>query len=248
MRSKELNLDNYDSDKIINRYTDRYDIVFKSLISKPITLLELGVYKGGSLLLWRDYFPSGTIVGIDCTLPKNFNCGERIHVFEGSQTDTQFLSSVANKIAPEGFDIIIDDASHIGELSKISFWHLFDNHLKPGGLYVIEDWGTGYWDDWSDGKSLDPTTYDHPKPEKITLWQKIIGKKKADKTPFPCHSYGMDGFVKQLIDEQAAYAVSMKNLIGKPQRKSKFKEMLITPCIVFVTKTDPEHDSRPCPT
>ena len=60
---------------------------------------------------------------------------------------------VARKTAPEGFDIIIDDASHFGDLTKIAFWHLFDNHLKPSGLYVIEDWGTGYWSDWTDGKT-----------------------------------------------------------------------------------------------
>ena len=50
---------------------------------------------------------------------------------------------VARKTAPEGFDIIIDDASHFGDLTKIAFWHLLYNHLKPSGLYVIEDWGTG---------------------------------------------------------------------------------------------------------
>jgi len=63
---------------------------------------------------------------------------------------------VARKTAPEGFDIIIDDASHFGDLTKIAFWHLFDNHLKPSGLYVIEDWGTGYWSDWTDGKTYRP--------------------------------------------------------------------------------------------
>jgi hypothetical protein len=26
-------------------------------------------------------------------------------------------------------------------------------------LYVIEDWGTGYWDDWPDGKMVDPSLY-----------------------------------------------------------------------------------------
>ena len=69
---------------------------------------------------------------------------------------TPLLSVVARKTAPEGFDIIIDDASHFGDLTKIAFWHLFDNHLKPSGLYVIEDWGTGYWSDWTDGKTCRP--------------------------------------------------------------------------------------------
>ena len=97
------------------------------------------MYRGGSLKLWRDYFPHGIVVGIDRKLPQDFQLGERIQIFEGSQADEGFLSKVANATAPDGFDIIIDDASHIGALTKMTFWHLFDRHLKPGGLYAIED-------------------------------------------------------------------------------------------------------------
>lgn len=128
--------------------------MFAPWVEKRINLLEIGVDKGGSLRLWQDYFPHGNIVGIDWEPPKDFVPGERIQIFKGSQDDEQFLSRVANQAAPDGFDIIIDDASHVGELTKRTFWHLFDNHLKPGGLYVIEDWGTGYWDDWPDGKAI----------------------------------------------------------------------------------------------
>jgi hypothetical protein len=87
------------------------------------------------------------------------NASSPEHVFrssKGNQADKAFLSKVASKTAPDGFDIIIDDASHIGELTKTSFWHLFDHHLKPGGLYAIEDWGTGYLDDFTDGRKFQP--------------------------------------------------------------------------------------------
>lgn len=70
--------------------------------------------------MWRDYFPRGTIVGIDLKLPDHFVPGERIQIFEGSHADTAFLSEVVNKTAPEGFDIVIDDALHIGALTKTS--------------------------------------------------------------------------------------------------------------------------------
>src|SRR3990170_6436469 len=140
MRSAHLCLDKYDSDKISNRYLERYDPVLEPWVDQPIVLLELGVHKGGSLLLWHDYFPLGTIVGVDIKLPNEFKPPARIQLFEGSQADRQFLSALANQVAPQGFDIIIDDASHLGELTRNAFWHLFDNHLKPGGLYVIEDW------------------------------------------------------------------------------------------------------------
>jgi len=241
MRRFQLSLEQYDSDKITSRYLEQYDPVLEPWVEKKIVLLELGVYKGGSLLLWRDYFPLGTIVGIDINLPKNFQPAERIHVFEGSQADPRFLSRVANEIAPDGFDIIIDDASHIGELTKIAFWHLFENHLNPNGLYVIEDWGTGYWDDWPDGKTLDLETYFQPKLGHRSFWLKIARKLRL-KTPLRCHSYGMVGFVKQLVDEQGAHDVTRKQWKGKSKRGSKFENMIITPSIVFIRKAD--HESQ----
>ena len=231
MRSAQLRLDQYDSDKIANRYLEFYDPILQPWVEKKIVLFELGVHKGGSVLLWRDYFPLGTIVGIDIDLPKGFKPTERIHLYEGSQGDTKFLSRVAKETAPGGFDIIIDDASHMGELTKIAFWYLFDNHLKPNGLYVIEDWGTGYCDDWPDGRSLDLREYARPLSNQSPLDQK---------TPLPCHSYGLVGFVKQLVDEQAAHDVTRRVLQGTPERQSKFESMLITPSIIFIKKAGGE--------
>lgn len=232
MRSGELDLSRYDTDKVENHYIERYDPIFTPLANKEIKLLEIGVYKGGSLLMWRDYFPQGTIVGIDLKLPQDFVSTERLYVYEGSQTDVRFLSDVAGKTAPEGYDIIIDDASHIGELTKITFWHLFNNHLKGGGLYAIEDWGTGYWDDWPDGKSINSE-----KTFLSTVRSLLSFRNRSQgKVPFPCHSYGMVGFIKELIDEQGATDLSRGSLAGKHNRISKFESVLVAPGIVFVKK------------
>jgi hypothetical protein len=242
MRSKELSLDSYNTDKITHGYLDVYDPILAPWVDKEIKLLEIGIRKGGSLQLWRDYFRLGVIIGIDIKLPKNFVPGGRIQIFEGSQSDTQFLSEVANKVASEGFDIIIDDASHIGTLTKTAFWHLFDNHLKPGGLYVIEDWGTGYLDDFPDGKRLD--TLNSPVPLVQSLPSEASNNRM--KAPFPCHSYGMVGFIKELVDEQGAANVTMGRPIGE-SRASKFTQMVITPCIVFVSKMAPTLSASPNP-
>ena len=217
MRSEELNLTAYDTDKIQHHYLEVYDPFLSRWVDKEVKFLEIGIFKGGSLHLWRDYFPKGTIVGIDLELPPDFVPGERIQLFQGSQADTQFLSRVATRIAPEGFDIIIDDASHIGELSKTTFWHLFHHHLEPGGLYATEDWGTGYFDDFPDGKKFDP------KPSTLD--------------PFPCHSHGMVGFIKELVDEQAAGSITL----GRKEqfRLSMFESLLITEGVVLVTKMVP---------
>ena len=225
MRSKHLNLRGYDTDKIKHYYLEVYDRVLAAWVDKELKLLEIGVHKGGSLQLWRDYFPHGMIVGIDLELPESFVPGERVQLFKGNQADEQFLSEVANNTAPEGFDIIIDDASHIGDLTRRTFWHLLDHHLKPGGLYAIEDWGTGYFDDFPDGKKFDP------KPSTLD--------------PFPCHSHGMVGFVKELVDELGAGSITLGR--NEQFRQSKFESLLVTQGVIFVTKVAPTLDAFPNP-
>ena len=154
-------------------YLDNYESFLGRLRGREIKLLELGVHLGGSLLLWRDYFPNGLIAGLDYRPVQLADDSGRVRVYQGRQEDLALLTKIATEVAPEGFDVIIDDCSHIAEYARASFWHLFDNHLKPGGLYVIEDWGTGYWPGWPDGRAYDGGN----------------------------HLAGMVGLIKELVDE-----------------------------------------------
>jgi SAM-dependent methyltransferase len=235
-----LDLDSYDTDKVSHRYIEIYDPVLEPYVDSEIKLLELGIHRGGSLHLWRDFFPQGEVTGIDLELPEHFKPGERVRVFAGDQADTAFLSRVAREVAPGGFDVIIDDASHLGEPTRTSFWHLFEHHLKPGGLYAIEDWGTGYWWDWPDGRAA------RGEPQHVKLLRRLwpiavtrlpppIARRLS--VPLPSHSYGMVGFVKQLIDEQGAAALTRRRTIGTETRRSRFEQMVVTENIVFVTKS-----------
>ena len=234
MRSQELDLSRYDTEKIPLGYLAYYDPFLVQWVDKKITLLELGIFKGESIALWRDYFPNGNIVGIDknlSRLTRNHDLGERIHLFQGKQDDASFLTRVARQTAPDGYDIIIDDASHDAEPTKISFWHLFDNHLKPGGLYVIEDWTSGYWDDWPDGKTVRPPSAAERVGEAI-----FSALPRQTKRRLKSHDFGMVGFVKQLVDEQGAADLTRGNFAGKAKRDSKFHSMTIVPSIVFIRK------------
>ena len=160
--SKRLDASDYDTDKSdLTHYLENYEKCFNPLIDKEVRLLELGVLKGGSLLLWRDYFEKGVIVGLDIKSVHIDDPTGRVHVYQGEQQDLTLLDRNSREMAPGGFDVIIDDCSHIGQLTHMSFWHLFDNHLKPGGIYAIEDWGTGYWDSWIDGKQYKSRAKSH---------------------------------------------------------------------------------------
>ncbi|NOZ74704.1 MAG: tetratricopeptide repeat protein [FCB group bacterium] len=230
-RHKFLDLEAYDTDKMANTYLAQYDKLFTELINEPVTLLELGVDQGGSIQLWGDYFPKGTIVGVDVRIP-DIVFPERVHAIQCDQADKKKLTEIADTFAADGFDIIIDDASHIGKLAKISFWHLFHNHLKTGGYYIIEDWGTGYWDDWVDGKSTDLENYDD-RDDDIFPYNFPVRKLK---TPMNNHSHGMVGFIKQLIDEMGAGDVTKKLLSNPSVRPSKFESIAIFPGLFVIKK------------
>ena len=163
-------------------YLRVYEKLFEPMRDKPLALLELEILAGGSIRAWEAYFPNATIVSVDREIP-SINVSQRVRLFEGDQADLDLLARAAAETAPQGFDIIIDDCAHIGSAAKASFWYLFDNHLKAGGLYSIEDWGTGYWPTWPDGR-------------------RVVVESDTERR-MPSHDAGMVGFIKQLIDELA---------------------------------------------
>ena len=139
-------------------YTPHYMTHLERFRYRKINLLELGVggYKnphsgGKSLRMWKKYFPFGNIFSIDI-YDKSSLQEDRITIFKGSQVDKIFLNKVIEKIGE--IDIIIDDGSHINEHVIEAFNILFPI-LQDGGIYVIEDTQTSYWDEFGgDSKNL----------------------------------------------------------------------------------------------
>lgn len=123
-------------------YTPLYEQYLGRWRDEPITLLELGVWKGDSILTWWEYFQQGIIFGVDrnlreCLITKD----ERRYLYQCDQANADTLERIARGAG--GFDVIIDDASHISSKTIASFGILFP-FLRSGGLYVIEDLQTSY--------------------------------------------------------------------------------------------------------
>lgn len=150
----------YGTDKVTGHsYTEPYMTHFGNRRLKKIKLLEIGIggYEvptngGESLRMWKRYFPNGRIYGLDIH-DKSIHEEGRIKIFQGSQVDEKFLDDVISETGE--LDIIIDDGSHLNEHVPFTFECLFPK-LKDGGIYVIEDTQTSYWEDFGgDGKNLD---------------------------------------------------------------------------------------------
>ena len=142
----------YGTDKIEGHfYTPHYMTHLKKFKFKKINLLEIGVggyenpFDGGkSLRMWKRYFLFGRIFSLDIQ-DKSPLEENRIKIFKGSQVDKNFLNEVTDYIGE--LDIIIDDGSHINEHVIETFNILFPK-LKDGGIYIIEDTQTSYWQDF----------------------------------------------------------------------------------------------------
>ena len=145
-----FDLSSYDTDKS-PKYLERYEREFGHLFDEPIALLEIGVQRGGSMLMWLDLLPQAQIAGLDLNEISIDEDSGRLHIYQGFQQDPEVLDRIAAEVAPDGFDIILDDASHVARYTSATFWHLFPRHLKAGGIYVIDDWGCGYDPEWTDG-------------------------------------------------------------------------------------------------
>lgn len=124
-------------------YFDIYEKHFSRFRNKEICILEIGVFQGGSLQMWKNYFgDKAKIYGIDINPDCKKLEEENIQIFIGSQSDRQFLKEVRNNIPL--IDILIDDGGHKMQQQIISFQELF-NHVKPNGVYLCEDLHTSYW-------------------------------------------------------------------------------------------------------
>jgi cephalosporin hydroxylase len=132
-----------------HHYLEIYEHHLSQYRGTPLLFLEIGVFDGGSLDMWRRYFgQKATIVGIDI----NQKCSDRVDppniVRIGSQADPNFLNNVVAEFGRP--DVVLDDGSHIASHQRASFGTLFEP-LKDGGLYIIEDVHTSYWAEWEGG-------------------------------------------------------------------------------------------------
>jgi len=136
-----------------HHYLEIYDRHFKKFQGKNPVILEIGVYKGGSLDMWNHYFDGQcTIYGVDidpsCKDIPNILQSDNIKICIGSQDDKVFWEAFKGE-TPK-FDIILDDGGHHMHQQIISWQSLYD-HMTDDGVYMCEDTHTSYWAEYSGG-------------------------------------------------------------------------------------------------
>lgn len=119
-------------------------------------VLEIGVYRGGGLDLWSHYLgPGANLVGLDVDEAAVRAVGGRFPVVLGDQADPEVLRAVHEQHGP--FDVVIDDGGHTMAQQIVTAETMFPL-LKDGGVLIVEDTHTSYWQTYGGGLS-DPASF-----------------------------------------------------------------------------------------
>jgi predicted O-methyltransferase YrrM len=118
-------------------------------------VVDLGIFKGGSIALYQELFSPKRMLGIDWM-------SDRVEALDGfiskrgltnsvqlcygtNQGDRPLLARLVREtFGKVPLDLVVDDCSHTYEMTKASLNTLLPS-VRPGGLYVIEDWGWAHY-------------------------------------------------------------------------------------------------------
>jgi hypothetical protein len=118
-------------------YFEVYHRHFRKFIGRPVNIVEIGIFSGGSLRMWQEYFGSQChIYGVDIEAECKAYANDRITVLIGDQSDRNFWRNFLKDAPP--IDIVIDDGGHTPHQQIVTIEELFPK-VKAGGVYVCED-------------------------------------------------------------------------------------------------------------
>jgi 23S rRNA U2552 (ribose-2'-O)-methylase RlmE/FtsJ len=120
-----------------SHYLDVYHRHFAKFIDQEVHVVEIGIFSGGSLDMWKQYFgPKARIYGVDIREECKVYAGDRVEVFVGDQADHGFWKRFKEKVPK--VDILIDDGGHLPNQQIATLEEMLP-HLRPGGVFVCED-------------------------------------------------------------------------------------------------------------
>jgi hypothetical protein len=119
-------------------YFKAYNRHLSKFKNKPVNLLEIGIYSGGSLDMWLNYFgESCRIYGVDIEEVCKSYESDKITVYIGDQEDRIFWRKLKDSFLLD-IHILIDDGGHKPEQQIVTLEEMLPV-MPPGSVYICED-------------------------------------------------------------------------------------------------------------
>lgn len=201
-------------------YFDIYDQYFSRYRGTDVHLLEIGVYHGGSLQMWKQYLgKKARLWGVDI-IPycKEFE-EDQITILIGDQSDKNSLGQLVEQIPR--IDIVIDDGGHTMK-QQINTFEVLYPRLAPTGIYVCEDLNTSYWRDYGGGYRRRDTFIEYSKSfiDYIHAWHSE-DTRKLSVSDFTRSTYAVHYYDNILVIEKRPIIKPEHRMTGKPALPSE---------------------------
>ena len=125
-------------------YFDIYHRHFARYRGRACTIVEFGVFHGGSLQMWREYFGPARASSAWTSIRGCANSASQASkIIIGDQNDPRLSArKLARRVGP--IDILIDDGGHAMSHQINTLEELY-GAVRPDGVILVEDTHTSYW-------------------------------------------------------------------------------------------------------
>lgn len=141
--------DNSRTDKnTVHSYLPLYHHLLVSKKNTAKNVLEVGIFKGGSIKLWSDFFTNANVYGLDVMhiddVWEGIKNDEKITLYTSTDAYNQefFNTHFLNKNVR--FDFMLDDGPHTLK-SMVQFIQLYSQVMTDDGILIIEDVQSPLW-------------------------------------------------------------------------------------------------------
>ena len=207
----------HENHRMIHKWYPYFEIYERHLAhfrDREIAVLEIGVYHGGSLQMWKHYFgPRAKIYGLDIDERCATLTEDGIEILIADSGNKEQLQAIKDKLPP--FDIIIDDGGHTMEQQIVALQELFW-HMNDGGVYICEDTHTSYKKDRTPGFRDKYSFMEYTKfiIDQLNAWHSEFKEIMVD--DHTRHIFGMHYYDSMVVFEKREHPAPQHRIFGTP--------------------------------
>ena len=199
-------------------YFKIYDDLFSVYRNKKITFIDIGVFSGGSLFMWKKFFgKKARIIGVELNpVAKKFE-KYGFEIFIGDQSSSEFWTKFFKKVGK--VDIVLDDGGHTN-YQQIITTNSCIPYINDDGLMVIEDVHTSY---------LKKKFYNPSKYSFINFNKKLIDDINYRFPGLNSFNYSLNNYIYSIQNFESIVAFKINRKICKKNQPIVNKKQNIEP-------------------